>query len=116
MPGDRLYRQLADKLSSDILSRNHLTEGIYRPGDKKEALAALDACFAQVLETKTAKTKIKKALGTKALKKSAALYEDALAGSVITEEEYDLLKRAAAMSEAVVQVDVYKTDDYLARK
>ncbi len=116
MPADSLYRALADKLSADIESRNVLTEGIYRPEDEKEALGALDACFAKVLEAKAVRTKIRDALSSKELQKSAELYEDALAGNVITEQEYDLLKKAEAMSEAVVQVDTYKTDDYLARK
>lgn len=116
MPSDRLYMRLSDKISTDMKSRDFLTEGIYRPEDEKEPLGALDACFAKVIEAKAVKTKIKKALSSKSLQKSAALYEDALAGSVITEQEYDLLKKAAAMSEAVVQVDTYKIDDYLARR
>ncbi|WP_345978170.1 acyl-CoA dehydrogenase [Sulfurimonas sp. HSL3-7] len=116
MPADTLYRRLADKLSADMKSRNLLTEGIYRPEDEKEALGALDACFAKVLEAKSVKTKIRIALSTKELQKSATLYEDALNRHVITEQEYALLKKAAAMSEAVVQVDTYKIDDYLARK
>jgi len=116
MPADSTYRQLADKLSTGMESRNVLTEGIYRPEDEKEALAAIDACFAKVLEAKVVKTRIKKALGAKKLQKGAALYEDALNGNIITTQEYDLLKEAQAMSEAVVQVDIYTIDDYLARK
>ncbi len=116
MPADSTYRQLADKLSTSMESRNVLTDGIYRPEDTKEALAVIDACFAKVLEAKAVKTRIKKALGAKKLQKGAALYEDALNGNIITTQEYDLLKEAQAMSEAVVQVDIYTIDDYLARK
>jgi len=116
MPKDALYTTLAQKLSDDIQSRNHLTEGIYLPEDSKEALAAIDSCFAKVLETGGIRQKIKDALRSRRLQKSASLYKDALDTDVITVEEYNLLIESQAMSEAVVQVDTFKTADYLARR
>ena len=115
-PDDRLYIALAEKLSKDDASRNALTEGIYLPQDEQEALTAIDRCFASVLETKAVKSKIKKAIKAKTLRKGSTLYRDALEANVITAEEYELLSRVQEMSEAVVQVDTYKVDDYLARK
>ncbi len=115
-PSDKLYSALAKKLSSDNTSRNTLTEGIYLPENDAEALSAMDRCFESVLQTKTVRSKIKDAIKTKTLHKGATLFKDALDADVITQEEYELLSRTQAMSEAVVQVDAYKVKDYLARK
>jgi len=61
------------------------------------------------------KSSIRAALKAKKLRKGASLYEDALRAGVITAEELALLTEVQAMSDAVVQVDSYKIDDYLAR-
>lgn len=115
-PQDTLYIQLAQKLTTDSGTLNALTDGIYLPDDESQALAAINSCFERVLETREIKTKIKKAVRAKALKKSAALYRDALDADVISAQEYELLVKTQEMRDAVVQVDAYKTDDYLARK
>lgn len=115
-PDDSLYIALAEKLSKDNESRNKLTEGIYLPEDNTEALSAIDRCFESVLETKAIKSKIKKAIHAKTLHKGASLFDDALSAGVISTGEYELLSKVQEMSEAVVQVDTYKVDDYLARR
>ncbi|MEN8147212.1 MAG: acyl-CoA dehydrogenase [Campylobacterota bacterium] len=115
-PSDKLYRALAKKISNDNASRNTLTEGIYLPEDDAEALSAIDRCFESVLETKAIRSKIKNAIKKRTLHKGATLYKDALDANVITLDEYDLLSKTQAMSEAVVQVDTYRVKDYLARK
>ncbi len=115
-PQDRLYIALAERLTKDNSSRNRLTEGIYLPQDDTEPLSAIDRCFEQVLETKAIMSKIKSAVRAKTLSKGASLYRDALEKAVIDTQEFDLLNKVRAMSEAVVQVDTYKVDDYLARK
>ena len=107
---------LAKKISNDNASRNTLTEGIYLPEDDTEALSAIDRCFESVLETKAIRSKIKNAIKKRTLHKGATLFKDALDANVITKEEYDLLSKTQAMSEAVVQVDTFKVKDYLARK
>lgn len=115
-PKDRLYIALAEKLSKENDSRKKLTEGIYLPEDDSETMSAIDRCFERVLETKPIKSKIKKAIRAKMLNKGVTLYSDALKANIITAEEYELLNRVQEMSQAVVQVDVYTVDDYLARK
>jgi len=116
LPKDSLYVKLADKLTNEPESRNTLTEGIYLPDDRKEQLAAIDSCFALVLVAKTIRQKIKKAVHAKTLQKTPDLFKDAHEKGVVTTEEYDLLVEAQKMGEAVVQVDTYKSRDYLARK
>jgi acyl-CoA dehydrogenase len=115
-PSDRLYIALAEKLSHDNVSRNTLTEGIYLPEDETEALTAIDRCFEHVLEAKSIKAKIKKALRSKTLQKGPTLYADALDADVITTDEFEHLVRTQEMSEEVVQVDTFKVKDYLARR
>lgn len=115
-PSDRLYITLAQKLTTDIESRNALTDGIYLPNDENEAMKAIESCFEQVLKAKTIKTKIKKAVKAKTLHKGPSLYKDALDANVITSEEHAQLLEVQEMSEQVVQVDTYKVDDYLARR
>ncbi len=115
-PSDRLYRALAQKLTGDNNSRHVLTEGIYLPEDEAESLSAIDRCFESVLATRGIITKIKDAVHAKTLHKGPSLYEDALANQIIDDDEYDRLRRVQQMREAVVQVDTYKVDDYLARK
>jgi acyl-CoA dehydrogenase len=116
LPQDRLYVKLAEKLTNAPESRNLLTEGIYLPEEEKEQLAAIDSCFALVLQAKDVKQKIKKAIHANVLQKTTSLFKDALEAGVITTAEHDLLVEAQKMSEAVVQVDTYKSEDYLARK
>ena len=115
-PDDGLYVRLAAKLSKEGGSRSRLTEGIYLPQDENEALAAIDRCFEMLLECAPIKNRIREAIKSKRLQKGVSLYEDALDAGVITPQEHAMLVRVQAMSEAVVQVDTYKIDDYLARR
>ena len=111
-----LYVALAEKLTKERESRSKLAEGIYRPKGKDEALAAIDRCFDKLLESVPIKEKIKEAIKANKLKKGVSLYEDALELGLITVQEHALLINVQTLSEAVVQVDTYKTDDYLARR
>ncbi|MBU1642708.1 acyl-CoA dehydrogenase [bacterium] len=116
MPDDRLYVTLAEKLTKERDSRSRLAEGIYRPQGEDEALAAIDRCFDKLLESVPIKEKLREAIRAKKLKKGDSLYEDALSLGFITAQEHALLINVQTLSEAVVQVDTYKTDDYLARR
>ena len=115
-PGDALYTAMAQKLTDKKGERDRLTAGIYLPEDLNEQLAAIDACFAKVLEAKAPRRKISRAVRSGVLQKADSLYLDALSADIITAQEYDLLMETRQMSEAAVQVDVYRIDDYLARK
>lgn len=115
-PNDYLSKSLAAKLVTDSDERENLTEGIYVPEDKKEALGRLEYAFKLSRKANEIAAKVKTALKAKRLHKGATLYDDALNEGVISKEEHSLITEAKKVKEETIMVDDFSMKDYLQRK
>lgn len=115
-PKDILSKALSQKIVLDSNEREKLTEGIYIPKDKKEALGRLEHAFKISCEADFIAVKIKKAVRLGTLKKGVSLYEDALKAEVITQEEYELIKKAKELKQEAIMVDEFSIKEYLNTK
>ncbi len=98
--------------------RDHLTEGIYIPKDEKEHFARLELAMTLSLKSESVQKKVSKARREKILPKlkGDALLLAAKEKSIITAEEYDLIKKSAAARWDVIQVDDFNQEQYLSNK
>ena len=113
---------LGTKLVSTILvkseQRERLCEGIYVPKDKSQQMARLEHAMEVVLKAEAAERKIRKAIKDKTLpkKKMAESLDEAKAKSVITADEYQLIKDSAQIRLDAIMVDDFGPEDYKAYK
>jgi acyl-CoA dehydrogenase len=115
-PNDRYSKALAAKLVLDSDERDTLTDGIYIPQNKKEALGRLEYAFKLSRQANEIAAKVKIELKAKRLHKGAALYEDALSAGVISKAEHSLITKAKKVKEETIMVDDFSMKDYLQRK
>jgi acyl-CoA dehydrogenase len=95
--------------------RDRLTEGIYIPKDPtKEQVARLDHAMIMVHKAEAIEKKVRDAVRKKTLakKKGPALFEDAKAQGVISAEEFNLWKEAAAVRYDAILVDEFTQEQY----
>jgi len=94
--------------------RARLTEGIYIPTDRKEQVARLDHAMDMVHRSEAVEKKVRDAVRTKKLakKKGPALFDDAKAQGVISADEFNLWKEAAALRFDAILVDEFTLKDY----
>lgn len=117
MPRDGYSKTLASKITQDSQEREKLTEGIYLPTDKKEALGRLENAFRISLQADSIAHKVKKEVKAGKLKKgSATLYDDALEMGIIDKEEHALISDAVKVKVEAIAVDEFSNKDYLQRK
>lgn len=97
--------------------RERLTEGIYIPTDRNEAVGRYDYAMKTVLAAEAIEKKVRDAVKSKVLakKKGPELFEDAKAKSVITEAEFALLKESMAVRYDAILVDEFTQDQYMHR-
>ncbi len=113
---------LGTKLVSTLLvkseQRERLCEGIYVPKDKSQHMARLEHAMEVVLKAEAAERKIRKAIKDKTLpkKKMAESLDEAKAKSVITADEYQLIKDSAQIRLDAIMVDDFGPEDYKAYK
>jgi len=107
-PDDQLDRQVAERLLSPGESRDRLTREVYI-GDRQQQTGRLERALELTLLAEPIEKKIKKSLGKKAmiLTDMQVLVAEALADSIITEEEAGALLEAAQARHDVVQVDAF---------
>ncbi len=117
--GSRASDHLQHVVVSGVLKggelRDRLTEGIYIPKDHtKEQVARLDHAMKMVHQSEAIEKKVRDAVRAKRLakKKGPALFEDAKAQNVISAEEYNLWKEAAAVRYDAILVDEFTQDQY----
>lgn len=115
---DQLSHQVAALIQEDSEQRDRLTQGIYLSKDPEDPLARLDNTFKMVKKAEGVERKIRKAIKAKTLprKRIPQIMDEALQKSVITQDEYDSLKKAQDMRNDAIQVDSFTQERYLARK
>ncbi|MDF1881659.1 acyl-CoA dehydrogenase [Sulfurimonas sp. MAG313] len=116
-PRDSYSKALASKITKDSSEREALTEGIYLPKDKEEALFKLEHAFVLSNKADSIASKVKKEVKAGTLKKgSPTLYDEALALNIINKEEHTLIKEALILKIEAIGVDDFSMKDYLKRK
>lgn len=92
-----------------------MTEGIFLPKDPtKEQVARLDHAMVMVHKAEAIEKKVRDAVRKKTLakKKGPALFDDAKAQGVISAEEFNLWKEAAAVRYDAILVDEFTQEQY----
>ena len=117
-PSDSLSHKLSHLIQQDGDQRDRLTKGMYISDDPEDGLNRMDQAFKMVKKAEAIEKKIRKAKRAKILPKKPVAHtmDLALEKSVITKEEYELIKKAEEMRNDAIQVDSFSQEDYLARK
>lgn len=112
---DRVSHQVADLIQQDTEQRDRLTQGIYLPVHEKEAITRLDNAFKAVKKAEDIDRKVRKAVRAKTIPKIKGdkLYDEALKANVITQQEFDQIKKASALSWDAIQVDDFSQQEYV---
>ncbi len=115
---DRVSHDVARLIQQDSEQRDRLTHGIYLSTDPEDALARLDQTFKMVKKAEGIEKKVRKAIRAKTLPKKRVtdLLQMALEKSIITQEEFAILKKAEEMRNDSIQVDSFTQERYMARK
>ncbi|ASC70491.1 acyl-CoA dehydrogenase [Halomicronema hongdechloris C2206] len=113
-PADELGSNVAQALQRPGTLRQHLTAGIYVPSDPEQALGRLDHTLAQVHQAEAILRKVKGAIAVGQLPAGKPLQrlDTAHAQHLITTAEYALVKEAAALRLAAIQVDAFTLEEY----
>jgi acyl-CoA dehydrogenase len=111
---DDLGHKVVRNLIRNSNIRNSLTDGIFIPQDKKDALGRLENALKLHEESFDALEKIKLAIKAKLLPRQKAddLVEEAFAKGVINLEEKHLILDAKSAMLDAVQVDEYSLEEY----
>lgn len=114
---DHLQHVICRHLLSGSETREHLTQGIYVPQDQNQQLGRLENAMKLVLHSESIERKMAKARRSGALPrlKGDALLEAAREKSVISQAEYEMVKRAAEARWDAIQVDDFSQEQYLSR-
>jgi len=112
---DDLSHEVAALIQEDTEQRNRLTEGIYLPTGENEAMARLDRAFSAVKKAEAIEKKVRQAVRAKKIPKIKGdkVYQLALDNKVITQQEFDEVKKAAELRWDAIQVDDFTQDEYV---
>lgn len=115
-PRDGVVQQVAMALQTPGEVRDALTSGIERPGPDEPGLGRLEVAFDLCVRADDVAREIKRAMKAGVLAGEHVLdaVEDAVSQGVISEDQADLLRRAEAARQDVIQVDSFTLDEYLA--
>ncbi|RMI09209.1 MAG: acyl-CoA dehydrogenase [Calditrichaeota bacterium] len=114
-PSDRLGQQIARILTTPGEQRDRLTEGIYISRDVHEAMGRLENAFRLVYQAEPIWGKIRKAIRKGDIQRADAeqMAREAVEKGIITSEEAELLVKAEAARDDVVQVDSFTQEEYM---
>lgn len=114
MPNDALGRKVAQGIMEPGDLRNSLTEGIFIPESKEEALGRYEHTLKLVTEANAVYLRIMKAIKAKKIPrgKPHLMIDKALEAGVISAEDADLVKRAEAARADAIQVDSFALEGF----
>lgn len=116
-PSDRLSQQVA-QLSQKPEMRSHLTEGIYLPDDKEQALGRLENAYRLTYQAQTVLKRLKEAMKSGQLPAELTsgsvenLIEAGLRAGLITGVESDVAYAAEVARIDAIQVDSFTLAEY----
>lgn len=111
---DNLTHAMVESMISDTPTRERMIEGMYLPKNPEEQVGRLQHAFKIVSQADAAEKKIRKAVkdGVLPKKKMHLLIEDALAKSVITAADKEVLLKSELVRFDAVQVDDFNEEQY----
>jgi len=114
MPSDDLGGTIAQGIQKKDGDREWLTEDLYVPETTDQPLGELEEAFRLSREAYHVGQKIKDAVrdGRLPKKRPHQLLDEARDEGIITDEEYDLVRRADEAREQYIQVDSFELDEY----
>jgi acyl-CoA dehydrogenase len=117
VPSDALGHQVAGLLIEPSATRDRLTSDVYLPKDVEEPVGALEAALHATIAAEPVEAKVRRAIRegyfTPGLLVGGgvdALYDAAVAGGIISGEEYALIKRRGELRDKVIRVDDFPYD------
>lgn len=117
-PTDYLSHKVSDLIQQDTPQRDRMTEGIYLPNNDKEAITRIDNAFKAVKKAEEFERKVRQAVRDKKIPKikSDKVYDEALKAGVLTQSEFDQIKKAAELRWDAIQVDDFTQQEYVNHK
>lgn len=117
VPSDALGHQVAGLLIEPSATRDRLTSDVYLPKDVEEPVGALEAALHATIAAEPVEAKVRRAIRegyfTPGLLVGGgvdALYDAAVAGGIISGDEYALIKRRGELRDKVIRVDDFPYD------
>lgn len=117
-PSDSLSHKMCTAIQTDLALRDRLTDGIYIPTKRDQAVARYDHAMAVTLKAEAAERKIRQAVkaGQLPRKKVHMLVDEAHQKSIISQDEFNTLKEADAVRLDAIMVDDFSDEQYHANK
>jgi acyl-CoA dehydrogenase len=116
-PNDKLAHKTASLLLADTPVRDRLTDGIYINNNPDDATGRIEIAFKAVLAAAPAEAKIRIAQLHKQLPKGdqSKVIAEALAKSIITQQQADLIAAAEQARIAAISVDDFSPEELTGR-
>jgi acyl-CoA dehydrogenase len=113
-PKDDDGHKVAKILQTPGEQRDRLTDGIYLPEDRNEAMERYERTFRLVYESDEIGRRLRAAIkkGTIKQNKVEVMVKDAVAAGVLTEREATILKEAEIAREDAIAVDEFTLEEY----
>ena len=114
MPSDKLGHKVAQEMQQTGELRDRLTDGIYIPDDRSEAVGRYEYALEMNEKAEPVYRKLRKATKSKELPKKQPrfLIDTALEKGIISEDEAALVRRAEDARVDLVQVDDFTLEEY----
>ncbi|MDD3355257.1 acyl-CoA dehydrogenase domain-containing protein, partial [Zoogloea sp.] len=117
MPSDQLGHEVARLLIEPSPSRDRLTCDVFIPTDLEEPVAALEAALEAAIAAEPVEAKVRQAVKGKRFTPGIvvgggvdALYDQALAEGILTQDEYAVIQRRGELRDQVIRVDDFPYD------
>jgi acyl-CoA dehydrogenase len=113
-PADRKGHKIVSLMLDDAEIRARLTEGLYVPKEANEQVVRLERAYAAVKAAEAVDRKLRQAVkaGTLPKMKGPKLAAEALKKGVLSQTEFEALKKAEELRWDAIQVDDFSEDEY----
>ena len=113
-PSDMLGQRVARLMQIPGEQRRRLTAGAFVPRSTDEPLGQLEAALESAAQARKVESKVSGAIrsGTLARKPKSSRFDRALAAGLITDEDAELVRKAAEQSWKAIQVDDFDLESY----
>jgi len=114
MPSDKLGHKVAQAMQQRGEQRDRITDGIYLPEDKKEALGRYENAMELIAKAQPIYRKIHVATKKKELPKTQPRFviDEALEKDILNEQEAETIRKAEEARVDAVQVDEFTLEEY----
>jgi acyl-CoA dehydrogenase len=114
LPADRTGHAVVSAMLENPEIRQRLAEGVYIPKDINQQVARLENAYKVIKQAEPIEKKVSKAVRKKTLPKvkGPKLLQAALEASVITKDEFEVLKKAEELRWDAIQVDDFSESEY----